>query len=117
MKITVNVPMSDFISIKGIIPVLISGEYNKFLETAKGFSKSKERHNMTCSSSFNVVNGFTFVFEGDAQAVINAIENEIRMDLRILLEGVVSAGHMMIGTAKSAERVWQERQPKQEEAE
>lgn len=72
---------------------------------------------MTCAFSFSVVNGFTFVFEGDAQAVINAIENEIRMDLRILLEGVVSAGHMMIGTAKSAERVWQERQLKQEEAE
>lgn len=113
MKITINVPMSDFVAIKGIVPVLVSGKYNQFLEAAKEFSKSKEKHNMTCSSSFNVVSGFTFVFEGDAQAVINAIENEIRMDLRILLEGVVSAGHMMIGTAKSAERVWQERQPKE----
>ena len=117
MKITVNVPMSDFISIKSVLPSAVISKYDTLLSAAKEFAKKTEKKGIKTEASFSIISGFQFVFEGAASDMIAALEGELKMDLRIFAEGINSTIMLMKATEKAAKESWKDRQPKQEEAE
>lgn len=115
MKIKINVPMTDFIAIKSVLPSVVISQYDTLLSAAKEFAKKTEKKGIKTEASFSVISGFQFVFEGAASDMIAALEGELKMDLKILVEGINSTIMLMNATEKAAKESWKDRQPKKQD--
>lgn len=109
MKIKVEVPMSDFFAVKNLIPSVIAGKYDEFLAMGEAFCKKQEKKGIRVTTSFSIISGFEFTFDAKAAVMITAIEDELKMDLKILIEGISSASMMMMAVGKASEEAWKGR--------
>lgn len=115
MKITVNIPFSDILTIKDICPAVVSAAFEGFQKKLTDFAKEYENNGIKTKTSFNIMTGFTFEFEASASTLVEGIENNINMDLRVLLEGYANSIIMMTGVIKASEEAFKMKRNKTEE--
>lgn len=115
MKIKIEIPMTDFMAVKDLVPAMGLKTFQDGINAIKGVFE-KAHKGMVVKTTFSLMLGFQFVFEGSMKDMIQLMEDELEVKLKIYIDAVASASMLIYSGIKTANEVWKEEHPKQEVA-